>query len=213
MVVTPMFPLGTVLVPGMPLPLHVFEPRYRAMLQDCLAGDRSFGVVLIERGSEVGGGDVRTAVGTRARIVQAEELPDGRWAVVALGVERIRVDRWLPDDPYPRAEVTAWPDDPATGDTDTGPDADDPRPAITMLLRRAGALVRELGHQGAPLDLELDGDPVVDSYQAMLAAPLGPADRQQLLAAATLGERWSLLHDRLTEQLELLEARLAFGGD
>lgn len=207
MVVTPMFPLGTVLVPGMPLPLHVFEPRYRAMLRDCLAGDRSFGVVLIERGSEVGGGDVRTAVGTRARIVQAEELPDGRWAVVALGVERIRVDRWLPDDPYPRAEVTTWPDDPAD---DAGAD---PRPGITTLLRRAGALVRELGHQGAPLDLELDGDPVVDSYQAMLAAPLGPADRQQLLAAATLGERWSLLHDRLTEQIELLEARLAFGSD
>jgi uncharacterized protein len=206
-VVTPMFPLGTVLVPGMPLPLHVFEPRYRAMLQDCLAGDRSFGVVLIERGSEVGGGDVRTLVGTRARIVQAEELPDGRWAVVALGVERIRVDRWLPDDPYPRAEVTAWPDDPAAG-------ADgDPRAGITVLLRRAGALVRELGHQGAPLDLELDGDPVVDSYQAMLSAPLGPADRQQLLAATTLGERWTLLHERLTEQIELLEARLAFGGD
>ncbi|HEY8544223.1 MAG TPA: LON peptidase substrate-binding domain-containing protein [Acidimicrobiales bacterium] len=206
MVVTPMFPLGTVLVPGMPLPLHVFEPRYRAMLRDCLAGDRTFGVVLIERGSEVGGGDVRTDVGTRARIVEAEELPDGRWAVVALGVERIRVDRWLPDDPYPRAEVTAWPDDPATGP------AEDPRPAITAQLRRAGALVRELGHPGAPLDLELDGDPVVDSYQAMLAAPLGPADRHQLLAAATLAERWSLLRDRLTEQIELLEARLSFGG-
>ena len=157
----------------------------------------------------MGGGDVRTDVGTRARIVQAEELPDGRWAVVALGVERIRVDRWLPDDPYPRAEVTPWPDVP--GDDTTGADAD-PRPGITVLVRRAGALVRELGHPGAPLDLELDGDPVVDSYQAMLAAPLGPADRQELLAAPTLGERWSLLHDRLTEQIELLEARLAFGG-
>jgi uncharacterized protein len=208
-----MFPLGTVLVPGMPLPLHVFEPRYREMLRDCLAGDRTFGVVLIERGSEVGGGDVRTGVGTRARIVQAEELPDGRWAVVALGVERIRVDRWLPDDPYPRAEVTPWPDDPATDPADADADAGaDPRTGIAVLVRRAGALVRELGHPGAPLDLELDGDPVVDSYQAMLAAPLGPADRQELLAAATLGERWSLLHDRLTEQIELLEARLAFGG-
>jgi hypothetical protein len=200
-----MFPLGTVLVPGMALPLHVFEPRYRAMLHDCLAGDRTFGVVLIERGSEVGGGDVRTGVGTRARIVRAEELPDGRWAVLALGVERIEVVRWLPDDPYPRAEVTAWPDDPVAP-------GDDPRPAIATLVRRAAALVRELGLPGAPLDLELDGDPVADSYRAVLAAPLGPADRQQLLAAPTLGDRWSLLHDRITEQIELLEARLAFGG-
>ena len=87
----PMFPLGSVLVPSAGLPLHVFEPRYRALVQDCLAGDREFGVVLIERGSEVGGDDVRTSVGTVARIVEATELPDGRWAVAAVGVRRVRV--------------------------------------------------------------------------------------------------------------------------
>ena len=58
----PMFPLGTVLVPKAVVPLHVFEPRYQTMLVDVMAGDRKFGVVLIERGSEVGGGDVRTDV-------------------------------------------------------------------------------------------------------------------------------------------------------
>src|SRR5436189_1506182 len=84
----PMFPLGTVLVPSAGLPLHVFEPRYRALVHDCLAGDGEFGVVLIARGSEVGGQDVRTDVGTVARIVQAQELPDGRWAIAAVGVRR-----------------------------------------------------------------------------------------------------------------------------
>ena len=59
MAVLPMFPLGTVLLPGAVLPLHVFEPRYRQLVQDCLAGEPEFGVVLIERGSEVGGGDQR----------------------------------------------------------------------------------------------------------------------------------------------------------
>ena len=93
MPVSPMFPLGSVLVPGMILPLHVFEPRYRALVRDCTAGDGEFGVVLIERGSEVGGGDARTDVGTMARIVQADELPDGRFAVGAVGMRRIRVDR------------------------------------------------------------------------------------------------------------------------
>ena len=85
----PMFPLGTVLFPYAVLPLHVFEPRYRVMTRRCLDGDREFGVVLIERGSEVGGGDVRFGVGTIARIVQVAETArrrlrarDGRLAPV-----------------------------------------------------------------------------------------------------------------------------------
>ena len=100
-----MFPLGSVLVPSGGLPLHVFEPRYRTLVHDCLARNWEFGVVLIARGSEVGGADVRTDVGTAARIVESAELPDGRWALVAVGVRRIRVQRWLEDDPYPRADV------------------------------------------------------------------------------------------------------------
>ena len=100
-----MFPLGTVLLPSALLPLHVFEPRYRALVRDCLAGDREFGVVLIERGSEVGGGDVRFDVGTRARIVEAAELDDGRWVLILVGDGPGPGATWLPDDPYPRAEV------------------------------------------------------------------------------------------------------------
>ena len=58
-----MFPLGTVLFPHAPLPLHIFEPRYRALVQECIDGDGEFGVVLIERGFEVGGGDTRFGTG------------------------------------------------------------------------------------------------------------------------------------------------------
>ncbi|MGH9021739.1 MAG: LON peptidase substrate-binding domain-containing protein, partial [Acidimicrobiia bacterium] len=97
----PMFPLGTVLVPFAHLPLHVFEPRYLALARDCLAGDQEFGVVLIERGSEVGGGDVRFSIGTVARITQASLLPDGRFLLDTVGTRRVRVDAWLGDDPYP----------------------------------------------------------------------------------------------------------------
>ena len=85
-----MFPLGTVLLPGAVLPLHVFEPRYRTLVADCLAGEPEFGVVLIERGSEVGGGDVRRDVGTVARIVEVAELPDGRSALVTVGTDASR---------------------------------------------------------------------------------------------------------------------------
>jgi uncharacterized protein len=202
-----MFPLGTVLVPGMLLPLHVFEPRYRQMVDDCQAGDGTFGVVLIERGSEVGGGDVRTDVGTLARIVEARELPDGRWVLGAVGVERIRVERWLADDPYPRAEIAAWPDEPGgLGQVD---DAD----AAVRLLRRATALSAELGRPAPPLELELPDDPVLASYLAIAASPLGPADRQQLLATPTLPIRWTLLAELLADQVELLQAQLTGGAN
>src|SRR5260370_38243553 len=71
----PMFPLGTVLLPFAHLPLHIFEPRYRALVKDCTPGDGEFGVVLIERGHEVGGGDVRFEGGPVAHIVQTAKQP------------------------------------------------------------------------------------------------------------------------------------------
>ena len=110
MTILAMFPLGTVLLPGMVLPLHVFEHRYRTLVSDCLAGEPEFGVVLIERGHEVGGGDVRRDVGTVARILGVSAVEDGRSALVTVGTRRIRVEQWLADEPYPRADVEEWPD-------------------------------------------------------------------------------------------------------
>jgi uncharacterized protein len=200
-----MFPLGAVLVPGMVLPLHVFEPRYRRLVRDCLGGAGEFGVVLIQRGSEVGGGDVRTDIGTVARIGRADELPDGRWVVVAVGDRRVRVERWLDDDPYPRAEVADWPDDPGTV-PDELPEAIG---AIEAQLRRAAGLLVELGDPAPPVDLSLADDPVTAGYQAVALAPFGPADRQELLAAPSVGARFDALRENLVEAIELLEARIA----
>lgn len=199
-----MFPLGTVLLPGLPLPLHVFEPRYREMVQHCLAGDRRFGVVLIERGSEVGGGDVRTDVGTLAEIVEAAEVPDGRWALGTVGRERIRVTRWLPDDPYPRAEVEPWPD-PAPG-----PDLPALLGSVVADLRSTLALAAEAGLPAAPATIELSDDPVVAAYQACAVAPVGPWDRQRLLAVADTAGRLRLLSELIEETADTL--RLALGG-
>ena len=139
MTVLPMFPLGTVLVPGAVLPLHVFEPRYRAMMKDCLAGEPVFGVVLIERGSEVGGNDERFGLGTVAGIEDAVELPDGRWVLRAAGRHRIRITGWLPDDPYPRADVNP------IGEPDWPEGALPLLEAATGAVRRALAYASELG--------------------------------------------------------------------
>ena len=136
MAVVPMFPLGTVLLPGGVLPLHVFEPRYRKMVTDCVESpDHEFGVVLIERGSEVGGGEDRRMVGTMARMVEVAQMPDGRFAVMSVGVRRIRVNAWLPDDPYPLADVDDWPDE-----TESSDGAALLLPQVAARVRRAMAL-------------------------------------------------------------------------
>ena len=205
----PMFPLGTVLVPSAGLPLHVFEPRYRALVHDCLAGDQEFGVVLIERGSEVGGDDVRTDVGTVARIVEAEELarrPVGASATV--GVRRMRVRR-----------VAARRSLPGRRGGGLARSA-----ARRRLRRRAGG--RASRCCGAPSGwpprpatpprrppIELADDPVLASYQAIAVAPLGPFDRHRLLAAETPDARVAQLADLLRDAIEVLELRLGGSGD
>jgi len=206
MAIMGMFPLGTVLLPSAYLPLHVFEPRYGELVRACLVGDQEFGVVLIERGSEVGGGDTRTRVGTVARIVEVAELGDGRWVVGAIGTRRIQVAEWLPDDPYPRADVVDWPEpEPAA-------DLADRLAAAVGRLRRVLALRVELGDVVADATIELADDPVLASYQAVAVSPLGPADQQALLAAAGADERVDRLAVLLAEEEEDLLGRLALEG-
>ena len=204
-----MFPLGTVLLPFAHLPLHIFEPRYRALVRDCLAGDGQFGVVLIERGHEVGGGDVRFAVGTIARIVQTAELPDGRWLLDAVGTERIRVAEWLPDDPYPLAMVETIADEPPGGDPDADPEGQERRAAVERLLRQVLALQVELGFPAPSAVRNLDENPFVAGFEAAGLSPIGPMDAQKLLEAPTAVARLRLLETLLTDARQLLTSRIA----
>lgn len=200
-----MFPLGSVLTRGQVLPLHVFEPRYRRLVGDCLEGDGHFGVVLIERGSEVGGGDVRSDVGTLASIVDAQALPDGRWAVVAVGGERIRITRWADDNPYPCAEVEPWPDAPATGDLT------DLVGVAAERLRSLLAIAAEMGVDDLQLEFQLDPDPLLAADQLVAASPVGPLDRQRLLTCAGPDDRMTLLAGFLEDTAIVLRAQ--FGDD
>jgi Lon protease-like protein len=195
----PMFPLSAVLFPHGTMQLHVFEPRYRALMQDCLAGDRRFGIVLIERGSEVGGGDERSALGTRCVIRREIELPDGRWLLEVAGESLIEVEQWLPDDPYPVALVM---------ESVAVPGLEDPGPVLgqaTRRVRRARALLAEHGGTPAlPPDLALDGggDAGVATWLLCAAAPVNAYDAQRLLGAGGAEERLRLLVE-LMEDLEL----------
>lgn len=188
-----MFPLGSVLFPSMLLPLHVFEDRYRQMIHRVLEGDQQFGVVIIERGPEVGGGDVRASVGCRARILDAEQQPDGRWHMVAVGVDRIRVEHWLPDDPYPRALVSDFPDAPSADVVSVG-QYQELVAAFAKLMelteRLAGGTISQ------PLTA-LSDDVALATFQMAAAAPLGPLDRQRILCGEDAGVRRTLLLDAI----------------
>jgi len=199
--VLPMFPLGNVLVVGGVLQLHVFEPRYQALVKECVASeDHEFGVVLIDRGHEVGGGDMRRVVGTVARMVQVAELGEGRYAVIAIGVRRLRVNAWLPDDPYPLADVEDWPDA-----DDTDQDSQEMLQAVTARARRAAALALELGDEGNEPGVELADDLLTASYQLIDLAPIGSADAYDLLCAAGPLARMKAL-DELLVGVEAINA-------
>ena len=123
----PLFPLNLVLFPGGYLPLHIFEERYRLMMRHCLDGERRFGVVLINSGSEVGKPAVPEAVGTVAKIDEVRTLDDGRMLIGVKGEQRFRILEIVEQLPYIIAEVVPLVDDAV--DVDEGLIAD---------VRRAG---------------------------------------------------------------------------
>ncbi|MEX2278817.1 MAG: LON peptidase substrate-binding domain-containing protein [Acidimicrobiia bacterium] len=197
-----MFPLGTVIFPYSGVPLRVFEPRYQALLDDVLSEECSFGSVLIERGFEVGGGDVRSSIGTRLRVLAHQDLSDGHRAIVVAGVERIRVLEWLEDAPHPWAMVERM-DDPIE-------DVSDLRGEVCGRLERMLAMASELGADTADVDLDVGGDPVAVSYQLASLIPVTPLDSYVLLGATGPRERMRRAIEMLDDQIELI--RLQLGG-
>lgn len=175
----PIFPLGTVLLPHMPLPLRVFEPRYLTMLSTILeAEEPAFGIVLIERGQEVGGDDVRMNIGTIAHVVDVGSDETGVLLLVE-GRERFVVDEWLEDAPFPHASVTRMPDlvwDEALADRLS--DAE-------RLVRRAIANATEWSEQPWSPDVELADEPLAATWQLAGVAPIELVDRVALLHAAS----------------------------
>ena len=182
----PLFPLGTVLVPGMRVSLHVFEPRYRRLVSDLLAGQPGagpvFGIVALRHGSEVGNlGDVHQ-IGTTARVTDIDAHPDGRFDLTAVGEERFAVDALdTTAQPYLTAEVSYLPE----------PD----QAVATQLLQQAQqlwlthvtALVHLTGSGATPPTPPPEARDL--SYAIAQLPSLTVADRQLLLACPTTTDR------------------------
>jgi Lon protease-like protein len=193
-----MFPLGLVVLPGAVVPLHVFEPRYRALVRSLLAidGPMRFGIPPIMRGSEVGGGDVRGDVATVVDILDLRVHDDGRYDMVVAGTARVEIRSWLPEDPFPHAEVAPFPD----VDGDRVPSDSDVGSRLERIERMLGRM-RRLGDPVPESVPALDVDPVVRVFQLGVVAPVGDLDRLGMLVARSAHERLRVL-DRALDDVE-----------
>ncbi|MDI3312886.1 MAG: LON peptidase substrate-binding domain-containing protein [Mycobacterium sp.] len=209
-VLLPMFPLESALLPNEDLPLQIFEPRYTALVHDRLrSGDPRFGVVLISRGREVGGEDERCDVGALASIVECVDLGSGRYRLRCRTGGRIRVCEWLPDDPYPRAKVRDWPDEP--GESVTAGQLRELEARVLALFERIAAArgvappAREalLGCGNAPVDAG------ARLYALASRVPIGPADRYAVLSAPSAAQRLAALSDAVDTVTAMVDFRLS----
>ncbi len=199
-----MFPLGRAALPGETVPLRIFEPRYMEMIRDVSAGAGEFGIVLISRGSEVGGGDDRFELATATRILRDVPIGDEQRALVTLATRRVRIVEWLPEDPYPRAMVADEPTVPADAEVEIAP--------LRQKVRRLYALASELGADTGLTDFaDFDGTSA-GLWRLAATVPLGEMDRQRLIEVSDLEERARLLDRMVDEAIEELSLRLSTGG-
>ena len=197
----PMFPLNTVVFPGLSVPLHVFEDRYRALVHHLLRIDdpaeRVFGSVAIREGYEVGDHGVQSLfrVGVRLQLTEAEPKPDGTFDVVAVGRDRVRLDRLRTTDRFPLGEVSDLPE----------PEVSVPR----ELVEQARAAFTAYRHQLQEVATDpyvgaLPHDPRYLSWVMAASVPLPMAERQQLLEASDAAERLVLVTDLIRSELRAM---------
>ncbi|MBF4635073.1 LON peptidase substrate-binding domain-containing protein [Agreia pratensis] len=192
----PMFPLGTVLFPYMPVSLRLFEERYLVMLAHMLEAEQpQFGVVLIERGQEVGGGEHRFQLGTLALISEMAG-GEGFVAVNAEGGSRFEVTGWLDDDPYPRAEIRFL--EPLEWDESLRSLREDTEQAV----RRALAVASEFTEQRWASVVDLSDDPLEACWQLAGIAPVGELDQLSFLGAVSMEELLTSVLERATDAAE-----------
>ncbi len=195
----PLFPLNVVLFPGMPLPLHIFEERYRQMVADCLREQRPFGVVLIAEGQAEGGLPARPhAIGCTAEITQVQPLDDGRMVIMTVGRERFRIVRLRHDQPY------------LVGMVEPAPLLDEDEARLAAGTAQLGPLVVEylnklvsMGNLETAPDDPPD-DPASLAYLGAALIQLPPEEKQHLLALDRLTELAAALRRAYRDELALL---------
>lgn len=207
MPVMPMFPLTTVLLPAMPLPLRIFEERYLKLLGDLLGEETpEFGVVLIARGPEVGGGEKRMDVGTIASVTNIGTT-EQFYGLESVGSRRFRVNAWLPDDPYPLADIDFIPD---LIWVDTLMPA---RVHLETKVRQLLAFASEFGDLQYGPDVEFSDDPMAACWQLAGVLPVGELDQMDLLRSESPDELISKTYEIVIAAESGLKAMLDQSGE
>lgn len=202
MPVIPMFPLGSVLLPAMPLQLRIFEPRYLKLLGDLVASEKpEFGVVLIERGQEVSGGEKRMEIGTLASVSEIGTTEDFL-GLQSVGSKRFRVNAWLPDDPYPIADIDFLPD--LIWDDSLMP----ARVHLETKVRQLLAFASEFGDLQYGSDTALSDDPMDACWQLAGVLPVGPLDQVDLISSASADELIQRTYEMVKTADETLKAMM-----
>ena len=202
-----MFPLGSVLLPAMPLPLRIFEPRYLKLLGDLMGSENpEFGVVLIERGDEVGGGEKRMTLGTIASVINIGTTQEF-YGLESFGTQRFRVTSWLPDDPYPLAVIELIPD--LVWD-DTLLDS---KNQLETKVRQLLAFASEFNNLQFGASTELSDDPMQACWQLAGILPIGELDQMDLLSSASAEELISRTFEIVTTADQTLRDIMAQHGE
>jgi Lon protease-like protein len=175
----------------MGLPLHVFEQRYREMMARVLDGDRTFGVVAIRAGAEVGIQAETFEVGSLAVVEELARFEDGRYAMIVRGTNRFRIDHRLPDDPYPQGETALLADEEGDG-------------AAEAMTAAAAAFTQYLSAAGSSAG-PLPPDPIGCSYAIASALRLPVVELQSLLEEPTAATRLRAEAELASREAALLE--------
>lgn len=191
----PLFPLETVLFPGMVMPLHIFEPRYIEMINRCLDETSRFGVVLIKSGQEVGG-TLATPhlVGTAARIARAEHYDNGHMDITIVGTQRFRIEKMDSTQPFLTAETVPFPF--INGSTKA---ATEMAHKVRPLVLRYVDILSSASNTNLRLD-RLPEDPKALAVLVSIALQVNNDEKQRLLEIASVPEM--LDHQRYLLSLE-----------
>jgi len=207
MTVMPMFPLGSVLFPSMPLTLRIFEERYLKLLGDLMSSETpEFGVVLVSRGSEVGGGKTRMSIGTVASVTEIGTT-DEFFGLESFGSRRFHVNDWLPDDPYPIADIEFIPE--LVWDDTLMP----ARVHLESQVRKLLTLVGEFGELVFGADIEFSDDPIRAVWQMAGILPIGELDRFDLLSSQSAEELIARAYSIATSGIDTVREMLAGNGE
>lgn len=200
----PLFPLSVVLFPGMALPLHIFEPRYRDMMADCLADQAPFGVVLAIA-EQPHGQEVPAKIGTLARIADYEQLPDGRYNLLALGTRRFQILETRHERPYLTGLVRPFCDT-TRDDANLSPLITDARTALSNYLKVVMSLV------GSPeRQIDIPAEPEDLSFLIGMCLTCEDCEKQELLEMASVAQRLRAGARMLRDETERLSHQTESG--